>query len=162
MRRLFMFTFDERTRMANEIEITYSSFIDYEGEKKSFYRIDYDIDTLTRWLDLPTYADIDKIMDKIGAVDARHFGYAFENEQKVITAIQKLRNIIAKKSAFKCFHGHTIDPDEYEAESFAKCCECNRILGYYCAENKPSLCEYEETDYANDNCIHCGNPEERK
>ena len=54
---------------------------------------------------------------------------------------------------------------EYKWEDWgsAQCEVCGVGLGWYCTESPKHYCEYDPTDEnAGDDCIHCGEPEERK
>ena len=53
-----------------------------------------------------------------------------------------------------CSHEHVIDDDET-----AFCKDCGRGLGWYCPDNPTHVCEYGEDG---EDCIHCGQPDERK
>lgn len=44
----------------------------------------------------------------------------------------------------------------------ACCRECEVELGWFCRKSPTRVCEYDESDSNHDDCIHCGEPEERK
>ena len=48
-----------------------------------------------------------------------------------------------------------------ECISIAVCTKCGKHFGWWCPESKNGVCEY-KTDPYNEECIHCGQPEERK
>lgn len=44
----------------------------------------------------------------------------------------------------------------------AYCLICGVDGGWYCEQSPTHQCEYADDDHAQDNCIHCGMPDERK
>lgn len=46
----------------------------------------------------------------------------------------------------------------------AVCWTCGTHYGWYCEESPEGVCDYDQEDgsYDEDNCRHCGMPEERK
>lgn len=51
-----------------------------------------------------------------------------------------------------------------EVYDSARCDVCGTHFGWFCPESPNGVCDYDQPDgsYDEDNCIHCGNPEERK
>lgn len=44
-----------------------------------------------------------------------------------------------------------------------RCSDCNKSTGWWCPTGPNNECEYDwENDPVGDNCIYCGEPEERK
>jgi len=56
---------------------------------------------------------------------------------------------------------HELVTKEYNA---ARCVICPEFLGAYCEKSPTLICNYWQEDgrYDEDNCIYCGEPEERK
>ncbi len=44
----------------------------------------------------------------------------------------------------------------------ACCRECEVELGWFCPKSPTRACQYNEDDADHEDCIHCGDPEERK
>lgn len=116
---------------------------------------------------VPSLYELDDYKERLGAVpvDSDYlYGYGFDSEETAIKAIQKFKEF-AQKEGTDCYkNGHTLDQEKKEAEHFASCEACQKIIGWWCREDAPhGICEYnEENDPCHDNCLHCHEPEERK
>lgn len=57
------------------------------------------------------------------------------------------------------------DPSDKWFSSGGSCENCgDRLSGWWCPKSKSGECDYKQPDgsYDDDNCIHCGMPDERK
>lgn len=84
--------------------------------------------------------------------EQRHF--FIENYRKEIDEAKK----ILDKLLEECPHNLV---KQYSA---ARCNICTKYFGHWCPKSKDHMCNYIQQDgeYDEDNCIHCGHPEERK
>ena len=73
---------------------------------------------------------------------------------------------IAQKACEHEFFTHDpYDPtDRWFSSTFAPCTKCgiDGPDGWYCHTSPTKLCDYKDEDWMCDNCIYCGNPQERK
>lgn len=142
-------------------------FMQWDEQGNAWYFIEDLSYYLMNAFKVPSLYELDQYKERLGAVEIRTkylFGYGFDSEEKAKQAV-RIFNELAEKEGTDCFkNGHTIDPDEKEAEHFASCIICKVIIGWWCKENTPDgLCVYdEEKDPHHDNCLYCHEPEERK
>ena len=80
---------------------------------------------------------------------------------------KKLNYEFPVTAGFCCFHKHVCEkghkPNLFEPSrkiyGVVRCEKCEAHLGWYCEQSPTQMCEYKDGD---ENCIHCGQPEERK
>jgi len=78
----------------------------------------------------------------------------------IATVKYKLRVLECRlgELTYRCTH-HIV-----ECGSSAKCVVCEQDFGWWCPDNPSHICDYEQPDgrYDSDQCVHCGQPNERK